>query len=311
MTQETTPALTTRDLVDLLLLSALWGGSFLFLRMSAPVFGPVFLIEMRVLTAFIFLFPFFLSLGKLPEALRHWKIICLVSMVNMGLPFCLLAFAALSVGAGFASILNATVPFFTAIVAFLFFHQRMTVAAVVGLFIGFSGVLLLVTDPANTSPPLHNLLAIAAGLGAACSYAIGANVTAKHLRGISSLVITVGSLFFVSLYLSPLALLQKPAVMPTGWIWLSVVALGVLCTGVAYILFYRLIDRIGSYRAVTVTFLVPLFSILWGHLFLGEAVTVFVLIGCILVLFGVSMTTGKLPLRWARVRSYPPVNRDP
>jgi hypothetical protein len=89
MTPETKPALATRDLVDLLLLSALWGGSFLFLRMSAPVFGPVFLIEMRVLTAFIFLFPIFLSLGKLPEALRHWKIICLVSMVNMAERSCL------------------------------------------------------------------------------------------------------------------------------------------------------------------------------------------------------------------------------
>jgi len=302
MSSEVSAKLTSHDLVDLFLLSALWGGSFLFLRIAAPVFGPIFLIEMRVLTAFIFLFPVFLYFGRLQEALRHWKIICLISVANMALPFCLLAFASLSIGAGFASILNATVPFFTAIVAFLFYQQRMTRAAVAGLFLGFGGVLILVADPESVNPARNNMLAISAGLLAAISYAIAANVTATHLRGISGLAITVGSLFCASVYLLPLAVWQRPDVIPTGRIWFSVIALGVLSTGLAYLLFYRLITRIGSYRAVTVTFLVPMFSIAWGFLFLGEAVTVFILLGCIFVLLGVGMTTGKLTSAWFGTR---------
>lgn len=155
--------------------------------------------------------------------------------------------------------------------------------------------MILVFDPASANPATTNLLAISAGLLASCLYATAANLTSEKLRGVSGLAITVGSLFYSTLYLFPFALLQRPEVMPQGAIWLSVLALGIFCTGLAYVLFYRLIGRIGSHRAVTVTFMVPLFSILWGSLFLAENITVFMVFGCMLVLSGVGMTTGKLP----------------
>ena len=166
--------------------------------------------------------------------------------------------------------------------------------AILGLVVGFSGVVVLVADPEVAIFDGSNLLAVAAGLLASCFYAATTNYAAQHLQGVSSLPLTVGGLFSSTLFLAPLAYLQQPETMPQGWIWLAVITLGVVCTGVAYLLFYKLIGRVGAQQAVTTTYMVPLFSIGWGWLFLGESITLFTLGGCALVLFGVALTTGKL-----------------
>lgn len=285
---------TSRDYLELLLLSAIWGASFLFLRIAAPVFGPIFLVEMRLLSALLVLLPLCLVLGKHREALRNWKRIFLISLFNMSLPFCLLAYAALSIGAGFISILNATVPFFTAFLAFIFWRQRLSLLAIAGMLIGFIGVVVLMLDYSEANSAAGNLLAIAAGLLASAFYGSAANLTARYLAGVSGVAITTGSLLMAAICLLPLALWQQPQEMPSGAIWLSVIALGVICTGLAYVIFYRLIGRIGSSRTVSITLLIPVFSIAWGRLFLGEEVSLFMLFACLLVLFGVGLTTGKL-----------------
>ncbi|MFT4888046.1 MAG: drug/metabolite transporter (DMT)-like permease [Pseudohongiellaceae bacterium] len=283
---------TLRDYAELVLLSAIWGSSFLFLRVSSPVLGPVFLIEMRVLSALLLLLPICIIMGKHREALANWKLILLVSFTNMTIPFCLLAYASLSIGAGFASVLNSTVPFFAAIIAFVFWSQRITLTSVLGLIVGFTGVVVLVFDPSGDSPLASNGKAICAGIIAAMFYGIAVNITANKLQGVSGLAITVGSLFCASVCLAPFAVYSLPQSMPSASIWFSVLTLGVMCTGVAYLMFYRLIVRIGSHKAITSTFMIPLFSIVWGALFLGETVTGYMVTGCILVLFGVAMTTG-------------------
>ena len=285
---------TSRDYFELLALSAIWGASFLFLRIAAPVFGPVFLIEMRVLSALIVLLPLCLALGKHREAIRNWKMIFFISLFNMSLPFCLLAFATLSINAGFASILNATVPFFTAFLAFIFWRQRLSLIAIAGMAIGFIGVVVLMLDLSESNAAPGNLLAIAAGLLASALYGTAANLTARYLAGVSGLAITTGSLLMAAICLLPFALWWRPETMPSGVIWLNVIALGVVCTGLAYVIFYRLIGRIGSSRTVSVTLLIPVFSIAWGSLFLAEEVTLFMLFACLLVLLGVGLTTGKL-----------------
>ncbi len=292
-----------RDYGELVLLSAIWGSSFLFLRMTAPVFGPVFLIELRVFSGLIFLLPVCIYLGKHKDALENWRLIALVSVTNMAIPFCLLAFASMSIGAGFASILNSTVPFFAALIGFVFWDQRMSITSLLGLLVGFSGVLVLVLDPSAVTPFASNKVAIIAGITASMFYGIAVNITAYKLQGISGLSITVGSLFLTTLLLAPFAFVYSPSTMPTGAIWLAVVALGVLCTGIAYLMFYRLIRKVGPNRAITSTFLIPVFSILWGALFLGEQITLIMLGGCALVLTGVAMTTGKLHLGIARQAS--------
>jgi drug/metabolite transporter (DMT)-like permease len=287
--------MSARDALELILLSAVWGSSFLLLRISSPVFGPIFLVEMRVLTALIVLLPICIYLGKHREIFSNWKIILIVSLTNMSVPFCMFAFAVLFLSAGFASILNATVPFFSAIIAFLLFSQRMTLSGVIGLIIGFIGVAVLVFDPGNTIFEGRSLLAVAIALVACFFYGLAINLVANKLQNVSGLAITTGSLFYSSILLLPFAIWQRPEIMPEGSIWLSVVVLGVFCTGIAYIVFYRLIAKIGSHQAIMTTYLVPLFSLLWGNIFLAEDITLFMGFGCILILFGVALTTGKFP----------------
>ena len=286
------PAL--EDYLMLILLSAIWGASFLFLRISSPVFGPFFLIEMRVISALLVLLPVCIVMGKSHEILSNWRPIFLLSLCNMTIPFCLLAYATLSIGAGFASIINSTVPFFTAIIAFAFWQQRLSLLAIVGMFIGFSGVVLLMVVYSGPLSLNASLLPIAAGIVGSIFYGLAINLMAQYLPAVSGVAITTGSLMFSSLTLLPLALWKMPEVMPTGSIWLSVLALGIICTGFAFVLFYRLISRIGSNLAVTNTFMIPLFSLFWANLFLAEEVTFSMLFACTLVLTGVGLTTGSL-----------------
>ncbi|MFM1894957.1 MAG: hypothetical protein RLZZ385_31 [Pseudomonadota bacterium] len=283
-----------KSYLELLLLAALWGGSFLFLRMASPVFGPLLLIELRVLIAGLFLLPFLFIYGCQRELRDNWRQIAVLSLGNMCIPFSLIAWSTLSIGAGFASILNATVPFFTAVSAALIWRQPMTLAAIGGMVLGFMGVIALVAGNGGAELSLTMLPAVGAGLLAALLYGIAANSIGHNLRGVSGLAITTGSLGFSALFLLPVVLWQGQTELPGGMIWLAVVGLAIACTGVAYLLFYRLISRIGAYQTVSVTFLVPVFSILWGGLFLAERLTLSMVTGCILVLLGVAITTGRL-----------------
>ncbi len=285
---------TLRDFIELLILSAIWGSSFLFLRIASPEFGPVFLIEIRVASGLIVLLPMCLLMGKFAELKQHWKVIFIVSLFNMAVPFCFFAYSSLNMGAGVLSIMNATVPFFTAIIAFLVFQQRMTRLGLVGLLVGFLGVVVLVFDPSEASG-VTNQLAIPSALIACVLYGIALNIVSHKLQGVSGISITTGGLFFSTIVLLPFALANQPEVMPRGSVWLSVLALGVVCTGFGYILFYRLIARIGSQQAIMTTYLIPIFSILWGNLFLAESITLFMVFGGMLVLMGVGMTTGRFP----------------
>lgn len=286
---------TRRDYLELLLLSALWGSSFLFLRIASPVFGPVLLIELRVVSGFLVLLPLCYWLGKQQEIIQHWRMIMITGLTNMAVPFCLFAYAALHATTGLLSIFNATVPFFTAIIAFVFFRQRLPPLALGGMLIGFSGVVVLVFDPTSTEYGEDLVLGVIAAMVACLLYGTAINLVAQRLQGVSGLSITAGSLFFSSVALLPFAWWQQPAELPQGSVWLAVLALGIFCTGFGYILFYRLIARIGSQRAIMTAYLIPLFSILWGNLFLSERITLVMLAGAFLVLLGVAMTTGKLP----------------
>lgn len=286
---------TAWDWAGLLLLSAIWGLSFLFLRVAAPVMAPAFLVEMRVLSALAVMLPMCLIMRRGAEMLRHWKMILIAGLANMAVPFCLFSWAALHAGAGALSILNATVPFFTALVALAWFGQRLSRPAAAGLAAGFAGVALLAFDPSWTAAGGGGVLwAVAAALFACALYGFALNLVARRLSGVSGLAITTGGLICSTLLLAPAALWTRPAEMPPAQAWLSVTALGVLCTGGGFLLFYRLIARIGPSNAVMTTYLIPVFSILWGALFLGEDVTAFMLAGCALVLAGVGLTTGGL-----------------
>ena len=280
-----------RDVVELLVLAALWGGSFLFMRVAAPQFGPVLLIELRVGLAALALLPIVAVRGGLGEMRRHAGAILMVGVINSALPFSLFAFATLSLTAGFASVLNSTAPLFGALVAWLWLGDRLSGARIAGLVIGFGGVVVLVWGRASFKPGGSGL-AVAAALVATLLYGIAANYAKKRLAGVDPLSIAAGSQVGAAIVLAPVAAWQWPHALPRPGAWSGVVALALGCTAIAYILYFRLIAHVGPAKAIAVTFLIPVFGILWGAVFLGESVTPRMLAGCAVILGGTSLATG-------------------
>ncbi|MUH01737.1 EamA family transporter [Scytonema sp. UIC 10036] len=276
------------DTLELLLLAALWGGSFLFMRIAAPVLGPVWLIEFRVLLAGLILLPILMRLNLLQEIRRNLIPIVVVGWMNSAIPFLLLAFASVSLPAGFTSILNATVPLFGTIIASVWLKEKLTTTRIIGFVLGFTGVVILVGWKAVAATPTF-FTAVVAGLCAALMYAISAPYIKQNLRGVPSLVVTTGSQLSAAFLILPMLPFTIPQQTPSIAVVLSVIALALLSTVFAYFLYFRLIQNIGSTKALTVAYLIPLFAMLWGAIVLQEAVTMTTILGCVLVLLGTAI----------------------
>ena len=285
--------MTPRDLLDLTLLAALWGGSFLFMRYAVPDFGVVPLIWLRVALASICLLPLLLLKRQFGALRRQAGALTIMSLFNSGLPFLLIAWATLSITAGLASIMNAMTPVFTALIGALWLGDRLDGRRSLGLLLGLAGVALLAADKADFRPGGSGWAIVAMLLATAC-YGFAANHTRRYLQGVPALVNATGTQLVSALVLLPPALWSWPERMPGLGPWLAALVLGVACSALAYLLFFRLIARVGASRAVTVTFLVPVFGTLWGALFLGEPVTVSMLAGGAVVLLGTGLATGVI-----------------
>ena len=287
------------SLVDFLLLAAIWGSSFLFMRMSVVEFGALPTAAVRVGIAAAFLVPLMLWRGLGPQLREHWKKIMVIGVLNSGMPFALFAFSLLSITTGLSAILNATVPLFGAIVAWAWLNDRLNGSRILGLAIGFLGVGMLAWDKAGFRPEASHLgavLAVLACLGATICYAVAACATKRYLTGLSPLVTATGSQLGATVGLALPAAWLWPAQMPGMQAWLALLVVGVLCTGVAYILYFRLIENVGPARAVAVTFGVPVFAIFYGALFLSEPVTPWMLVCGAVIICGTALSTGLLKL---------------
>jgi len=282
-----------RDLIDLLMLAALWGGSFLFLRVAVPEFGPIALIALRVGIAALFLLAVLAVCGRWAQMRAHAVPLTLVGVINSALPFCLFAYATLSVTAGFASILNATTPLWGAIVAHLWLRERLGAWRIAGLVLGLAGIVVLVWGRIGFSAGSDGL-AILAALGATASYGVAACYSRRRLADVDPLVVATGSQAGAAVLLAPLAAFAWPAQPASATAWASVAVMGLASTGLAYILYFRLIARAGPTQAVSVTFLVPVFATAWGALLLGERVTGRMLAGGLVVLAGTALATGLI-----------------
>ena len=282
-----------RDLLDLTLLAALWGGSFLFMRYAVPDFGVVPLIWLRVALASVCLLPLLLLKRQFGALRQQAGALTVMGLFNSGLPFLLIAWATLSITAGLASIMNAMTPVFTALIGALWLGDRLDGRRGLGLLLGLAGVALLAADKADFRPGGSGWAIVAMLLATAC-YGFAANHTRRYLQGVPALVNATGTQLVSALVLLPPALWSWPERMPGLGPWLATLVLGVACSALAYLLFFRLIARVGASRAVTVTFLVPVFGTLWGALFLGEPVTVSMLAGGAVVLLGTGLATGVI-----------------
>ncbi len=285
------PSMKPLYLFELVCLAALWGASFLFMRMAVPEFGPIALVELRTGLAALFLLPFIVGQKKLSVIKDNFISLVIVGLVNIAIPFCLLSFATLSVSAGYASILNATTPIFTALVTWFWVKEKLGIATLLGLSIGFFGVFILVFDKQGGQNQV-SLLPVIAALGATFCYGVGINYTKQKLSHLSAIVIAFGSLFTASMCILPLAIWFWPVSQPSFQSWVAVSILAVACTGIAFILFFRLIANIGPNKAVTVTYLIPFFGVIWGGLLLNETLTIYMAGGGFFILLGVALSTG-------------------
>ena len=291
----------TRDAGELVTLAALWGASFLFMRIGAAEFGPFALVWLRVAGASMLLLPLLAIRGGGPALRRHWRTIALVGITNSALPFLCFTFAALTITAGLSSIFNAATPLFGALFALWLLKDRLGASRAIGLLIGLAGVVGLVWDKAGftgNAAGSDAALAIAACLAAAALYGFSASFARKRLVGVSPLAVAAGSQLSAALVVAAPAWWLWPATTPGVPSWLAALALALPCTGVAYILYFRLIANAGATQAASVTFLIPAFAVLWGALFLGEAVTPSMLVGCAVILAGTALVTAlvKFPI---------------
>ncbi|RKP51788.1 DMT family transporter [Pararobbsia silviterrae] len=289
-----------RHTAELLLLAALWGASFLFMRVAAPEFGPVVMIALRVGIAVLALAPFvaFDPVAR-AEIRAAWKPLLVVGISNSALPFCMFGYSMLYLNAGFDAILNATTPLWTAAIAAIWFRTRLTRAAVLGLVLGIVGVGALLSDTlrlASASIPS----AIGAVLIATLSYGFAANYSKRHLGAVRPMTVAFASMGFATLLLAVPALLTLPGAPVSVRAWGATILLGLLCTGLAYVIYFRLIAHVGAAQAASVTFLIPIFGMIWGAVFLGERVTALMIAGCMVILLGAALITGRIRLPQTR-----------
>ena len=281
-------------IIELLLLAAIWGASFLFMRIGTPEFGPVPLIALRVGIAALVMLPVLRSAtARAHLRAKAWPLL-VVGMANSALPFCLFAYSTLYLDAGFDAILNATMPLWTALIAFVWLGIPMTRSQLIGMLVGVVGVLTLVSGQVGGGA--GSWLAIVAVLVATFLYGFSANYSRQYLAGVPAFVVTFGSQFFAVLVLLPFAWVGWPQGVISSIAWYAVIGLGVICTGIAYVIYFKLLDHVGSSYAASVTFLVPIFGVMWGAIFLQEEVTWTMIVGCMIILFGTALASGKWKL---------------
>ena len=285
--------MSTANLLRLIFLAAIWGGSFLFMRIAAPVLGAAVLIEYRVLFASLFLAVIALALKKPLNLRQNWKHYLILGLFNSALPFLMFAFAARTLSASLLAVLNATTPLWGTLIAAVWTRNMVSAKVMFGLLLGACGVALLVGfDHVTTKPGAG--IAIAAVLFASFNYGIASNY-AKQAKAVEPFSNAHGSMWASTLLVLPALPFFPAPGEPTIGIMGAVLALGILCSGVAYLIYFRLIQDVGPSSALTVTFLSPLFGILWGVLFLEEHVGWYTFVGAAIVILGTALVTGFRP----------------
>lgn len=270
------------------------------MRLGTVEFGALPTAGVRVAIASLFLLPLLLWRGLGPQLARHWKKTFFIGLFNSALPFACFSFALLSISTGLSSILNATVPLFGALVAWIWLKDRPHGLRIAGLLIGFAGVAMLAWDKASFKPDASGLTtgwAVLACLLACLCYGISASYTKRYLSGLPALVTATGSQLGATLGLALPTLWLWPQRMPGATAWLALLAVGVLCTGVAYILYFRLIENVGPARSLTVTFVLPVFAVIYGAIFLNEAVSMWMLLCGAIIVCGTALSANLLKLR--------------
>jgi drug/metabolite transporter (DMT)-like permease len=259
------------DIARLVLLAAIWGGSFLFVRMAVGAIGPMWLTELRVGLAAIAMLIYARAAGFELNLARDWRPYLVLGVLNTALPWGLYAWSGKYIGASYMAILNAAAPWFAAICGAIWLGEELSWRKVLGLALGMLGVALLVGfGPIAASPAV--VLAVLACIGATACYALAGVYIKKRAGKIAPRALTVGSLIAASVVVMPFLPAPPPVAAFTWQVALAVLGISLLCSAAAYLIYFRLIADVGPTRTFTVTFLIPVFGTLWGALFLDEPV---------------------------------------
>jgi drug/metabolite transporter (DMT)-like permease len=270
--------MSSSDILRLIVLAAIWGASFLFMRIIAPALGPLWTAETRIFIAGLVMLAVLAARRQPVGMRRHWKAYAVIGLLNSAMPFALFSYAALTLPAGYSAIVNATTPLWGAVMGAIMLGERFTLRKGIGLATGVIGVSFLVRlGPAQFTPQL--VLAALACTAATFCYGIAGAYSKKTSKHVAAPLLATGSQLAGAILMMPLLPLAPPHGTVTPLVLASIAALALLCTAVAYFIYYDLIVKIGT-RALSVTFLIPLFALLWGALFLDETVNASMLTGC-------------------------------
>jgi drug/metabolite transporter (DMT)-like permease len=286
---------STPNLFRLFLLGAIWGTSFMLMRIAVPEFGPLLTTFLRAFLAAAALYLFARASGIDFAWRANARIYLIIGLFNTAIPFTLFAWSALHIPSAYMATMNSLAPVFTGMFGFLLLAEKLTPARMLAFVLGLGGVAVLV-GVGPTTVTLNVVLGVAAGIGAAVCYGFAATYTRMNATRIPSLAAATGSQVLACLALLPLALFDVPGALSAATLQgaLSVIVLGVLCTGVAYALFFHLIASEGASKAVTVTFLIPATASIWAWLILDEPVTLGTVAGIAVVLCATALALGLL-----------------
>jgi drug/metabolite transporter (DMT)-like permease len=287
-----------KNLLGLLMLGMLWGASFLFIRVAVPEFGAVALMAVRVTLAAMVLMPLVLARRQLADLIAYRRPIAVMGVLHYAIPFSLFAYAMQTLPASYTSIINASSPLFAGFVARFWLGDRLSASRTTGLIVGVSGVVLLVWDKlAMGSGSGSIVLAVLAAVIASFCYGLAAVMAKKHLANVDPVCVAGGSMFAAAVLLLPLSYVLWPEVTPSIHAFNMAAILGVVCTAAAFVLYFHLISKIGPSRAITVTFLIPVFAVVFGVLLIGEQVTATMLAGGAIIAIGTALSTGLIDIQ--------------
>ena len=278
-----------KNWILLTLLGAVWGSAFMFIKISADDFGPILLVNLRLLLAGALFLPFLLQKKYLAYFKSHFSGILILGIFSNAFPFTMFSYASLGATSNMLGILNGTTAFMTMVVAYFWLKESITPKQIFGIILGFLGILVLV-NPANGSATIG---ASGFALVGALSYSFSGVYIQKYQLNANKFVLIGWAMLFGGLLLIPFSFFNLPEQMPNNNAIAALLWLGIVSTGIAYLGYIRLIEQIGAVRTSTVTYLLPVFSIIWGSIFLQEKITWIIFGGFIFVMIGMYFANNR------------------
>ena len=273
----------------LIFLGSIWGSAFMFIKIATPELGAVFLVQLRLALASLVFLPLLLRNKQLRLFKKSFKYILILSLTNTAIPFVLFSEASKGSDSNMLAILNSSTALMTMLIALFWLKEKVISKQVLGLLIGFIGIIILV-NPSNSSiDPYSAAICLT---GSFC-YAFSGVFIQKYCININKMVLIGWSLIFGTILLLPISLFNLPTSFPSNNAILSVLWLGVVSTGLSFIGYVRLIEKVGAVKTSTVAYFLPVFGIIWGNIFLDELVSFLIIVGCIMVLIGVFFATSN------------------